>query len=145
MWSLHRFLHGIQWIMFHGHLDYFSKPPLGGTSNTKPRRPWHPKHFQMLIYSILSCVKTHVNKNSLKWYLVEGPVTCDFTLHLRVPWPHYMRLEASWDGLWTLSCGLSQFHGHGSWLVCEVALSVHVMRLVFTETYAGQGLSYFHT
>ena len=26
------------------------------------------------------------------------------------------------DGLWTLSFGLSQFHGHGSWLVCEVAL-----------------------
>ena len=25
--------------------------------------------------------------------------------------------------LWTLSFGLSQFHGHGSWLVCEVALS----------------------
>ena len=23
MWSLHGFLHGIEWIMFHGHLDYF--------------------------------------------------------------------------------------------------------------------------
>jgi hypothetical protein len=32
-------------------------------------------------------------------------------------------LEVSWDGLWTLSFGLSQSHGHGSWLVCEVALS----------------------
>jgi hypothetical protein len=31
-------------------------------------------------------------------------------------------LEVSWDGFWTLSFGLSQFHGHGSWLVCEVAL-----------------------
>ena len=30
------FLHGIEWIMFHGHLDYFPKPPLGGRSNTKP-------------------------------------------------------------------------------------------------------------
>ena len=35
-----------------------------------------------------------------------------------------MMLEVSWDGLWTLSFGLSQFHGHGSWLVCEVALIV---------------------
>jgi hypothetical protein len=35
-----------------------------------------------------------------------------------------MILEVPWDGLWTLSFGLSQFHGHGSWLVCEVALSV---------------------
>ena len=27
------FLHGIKWIMFHGHLDYFQKPPLGGSPN----------------------------------------------------------------------------------------------------------------
>ena len=35
-----------------------------------------------------------------------------------------MILEVSWDGLWTLPFELSQFHGHGhgSWLVCEVAL-----------------------
>ena len=33
-----------------------------------------------------------------------------------------MILEVCWDSLWTLSFGLSQFHGHGSWLVCEVAL-----------------------
>jgi hypothetical protein len=33
-----------------------------------------------------------------------------------------MTLELSWDdGLWTLSFGLLQSHGHGSWLVCEVA------------------------
>jgi hypothetical protein len=38
-------------------------------------------------------------------------------------WPHDIILKVSWDnGLWTLSFGLSQFHGHGSWLVCEVAL-----------------------
>ena len=27
-------------------------------------------------------------------------------------------------GLWTLSFGLSQPHGYGSWLVCEVALKL---------------------
>ena len=27
--SLYGFLHGIDWIMFHGHLDYFKKPRLG--------------------------------------------------------------------------------------------------------------------
>jgi hypothetical protein len=32
-----------------------------------------------------------------------------------------MILEVTWDGLWTLSSGLSQCYGHGSWLVCEVA------------------------
>ena len=36
MLSLHGFLHGIKWIMFHGHLDYFQKSLLGGRSNTKP-------------------------------------------------------------------------------------------------------------
>ena len=36
MQSLHGFLHGIEWIMFHGHLDCFQKPPLGGRPNTKP-------------------------------------------------------------------------------------------------------------
>ena len=35
-----------------------------------------------------------------------------------------MILEVCWDGLWTHSFKLSQFHGHGSWLVCEVALRV---------------------
>ena len=35
-----------------------------------------------------------------------------------------MILKVYWDGLWTLSFGLSQSRGHGSWLVCEVALSV---------------------
>ena len=33
-----------------------------------------------------------------------------------------MILKVCWDSLWTLSFGLSQVHGHGSWLVCEVAL-----------------------
>ena len=33
-----------------------------------------------------------------------------------------MILEVCWDGLWTLSFGLPQFHG--SWLMCEEALNV---------------------
>ena len=41
-----------------------------------------------------------------------------------------MILEVSWDGLWTLSFGLSQSHGHDSWLVCEVALSI--LNIVFS-------------
>ena len=36
MYILHVFLHDIAWIMFHGHLDYFQKPPLGARSITKP-------------------------------------------------------------------------------------------------------------
>ena len=36
-----------------------------------------------------------MNRNVLKWHLVEGPITFVFTLHL----------EVSWDGLWTLYLG----------------------------------------
>ena len=36
MLSLRGFLHGIKWIMFHGHLDYFQKPYVGGRPNPKP-------------------------------------------------------------------------------------------------------------
>ena len=36
MWSLHGSLHGIEWIVFHGYLDCFQKPPLGGRLNTNP-------------------------------------------------------------------------------------------------------------
>ena len=45
-------------------------------------------------------------------------------LHTKLvdPWPHYMTLEVPWDGFGTLSFGLSQFHGHGTWLMCEVTL-----------------------
>ena len=35
MWSLHGFLRGIEWIMLHGHLDYFQKPLLAGWLDTK--------------------------------------------------------------------------------------------------------------
>ena len=33
MSSLHGFLHGIEWIMFHGHMDYSQKPSLGSRPN----------------------------------------------------------------------------------------------------------------
>ena len=36
-----------------------------------------------------------------------------------------MILDVCWDGLWTFSFGLSQFHGDCSWLVLEVALNIY--------------------
>ena len=93
MSSQHGFLNGIQRIMFHGHLDYFQKPSLGGrpkghfthkaespwplqTKSShwlkgrrpwhKTGRPWHSEHLQPLIHFILSCVRTRMNRNSLK-------------------------------------------------------------------------------
>ena len=64
-------------------------------------------HWFILLWS---CVRTRTNKISLKWHLVEGPVKYDFTLYLR----SRDHTKCLWDGLWTLSFGLSQFHGHGS-------------------------------
>jgi hypothetical protein len=54
-----------------------------------------------------------------------------------------MILEVSWAGLWTLSFGLSQFQGHGSWLMCEVALRLHNVldpqfdKINYKHNYAG--------
>ena len=47
--------------------------------------------LRMLTTVDLACVRTRMNGHSLKWHLVEGPITHDFT-------PHYMILEVSWDG-----------------------------------------------
>ena len=48
-----------------------------------------------------------------------------FHTTLEDPQPNYMILEVLWDGLWTLSFGLPQFHGHSSWLMCEVIMSFY--------------------
>jgi hypothetical protein len=70
MQSLYGFLHGIEWITFHGHLDYFQKPSLGDKSrsgsNTNPGDHGTPTHSQPIIYYNLSCVRTRMNENSLK-------------------------------------------------------------------------------
>ena len=76
------------------------EPPLGGRPNIKTRRPWHSQRSHLLIYS-----------------------TYDFTLHLRVRDYTTWFWRWSWDGHWTLSFGLSQFHGCDSWLMWEVALT----------------------
>ena len=39
----------------------------------------------LLIYSILSRVRTCMSRNLLKWHLVEGAVTYDFTTTLGSP------------------------------------------------------------
>ena len=44
--------------MFHGHLEYFQKPTLGGKPNTKPGDHDTPNNSQPWIYSILPGGKT---------------------------------------------------------------------------------------
>jgi hypothetical protein len=107
------------------HLDYFQILPLGGRPNTKPRdhgtMNTHNCWF-VLYYHVRwpAWIKIHWNNMWLRAWL-------HMTSHtLEGPWPNYMILKVCWDGLWTLSFWLSPFHGHGSWLVCEVALSLNI-------------------
>ena len=68
------------WISIWYQMDHvsFSKPPLGGRPNTKLETMalWN----FIIFYQVWG---PHMNRNSLKEHLVEGPVTYDFTLHLR--------------------------------------------------------------
>jgi hypothetical protein len=116
------FLHGIKWIMFHGHLDYFQKPPLGGRPNMKS---------ETLAFRNLTIV------HLLYFIMCENPTW------IVIPWNKiwwrgrlHMIAHYTWGHVTTLhefgivlgqpldsSFGLSQFHVHGSWLVCEVALN----------------------
>ena len=106
------------------HLLEVTKP------NTKPRDPSTPKshnHWFILFHHALG---PRMNKNSLKYHSVEGVITLWLHTTLEGPWPHYMILEVSWDVLCTLfPFGLSQFHGHGSWHVFEVALILFPVRI----------------
>ena len=106
--------------MFHGHLDY-----LGGKSNTKLRdhgvQNAHDRWF-ILFYHMWGPAWIGIHSNII--WLRARHIWLHITLEGR--WPHYMMLEVGWDGLRTLSLWLSQYHGHGSWLVCEVTLSVEI-------------------
>ena len=88
--------------------------------NTKPR-----DHGILNAHNCWFTLFHHVCKLTwikipLQQHLVEGPVTYGFTIHLGVRDHTTWFRRCLWDNLWTLSFGLSQFHGHGSRLVCEV-------------------------
>ena len=84
------FLHGIKWIMFHGHLDYFQKPSLEGRPNTKPRdhnTPKSPNRKFTIINHMCEDpteIEIHRNSNRLRArthtasHCTRGPMT---TLH----------------------------------------------------------------
>jgi hypothetical protein len=105
--------------MFHGHLDHFQKPPLGGRPTTKPGDHGITNAHKHWFVIFIMCKDPHEHKFiniAFGW----GPGHIWLHTTLEGPWPHYMILEVCWDGLGTLSFGLSQFHGHGSWLMSHV-------------------------
>ena len=113
MWSLRGFLHDIEWIMVHGYLDYFQKSFLGGRPNTKPLGDHgtlnaHDRWF-IVFYRIWGAAWIEVRWKSI-WLRVWSHITS-----------HYMMLEGVLGRLLDTFLLGSQFHGHNSWLVCEVA------------------------
>jgi hypothetical protein len=96
--SLHVFIvHGIEWIMLNGHLDYFQRPPLGGRPNTKPPGDHgtlnaHNRCF-IWFHHVWRSAKMILFLIQLFWNLIKlafgwGP--CHIWLHtaLEDPWPH---------------------------------------------------------
>ena len=76
-----------------------------------------------MYFYILSWVRTPHDHEFVETTLGFGHGHTWLHNTLEDPRPHNMMLEVSWDGLWTLLLGSQQFHGHGSWLECEVALN----------------------
>jgi hypothetical protein len=85
--NLHGFVHGIEWNMLHGHLDYFQKPPLGGRPNTKPRDHGTPNahnRWFILFYRTRAPIGIEIHWNSICW----GPGHIWLHTTLEGPWPH---------------------------------------------------------
>jgi hypothetical protein len=95
-------------LCFHGPLDYFQKPLLGGRLNTKlgdhdtpnPHNRWF-----ILFYHVWGAVWIEIHWNSI-WLRAQSHTT------LEGPWPHYMILEVSWDNLWALTTSWSRLLDH---------------------------------
>jgi len=116
-WSLHGFLHDIiKWITFHGHLNFFQKPPLGGRTNTKPWDHGTPNthnHWFILFYHAWGPAWIDIRWNSI-WLRVQSHMPSHYTwgsmitLHafggvLGQPWDTlFWALIVSWSRL--LAC-----------------------------------------
>jgi hypothetical protein len=100
IWSLHGFLHGIRWIMLHGHLDYYQKTPLGGRPTTKLGGHGTPNahtHWFILFYRVWGHAWIKIYWNSI-WLRVRSHMTSHHT------WGSVTTLHdfgGVLDGLWT--------------------------------------------
>ena len=107
------FLHGIKWTVFHGHSNYFQKPPLGGRPNKKPGDHGTPNahdRWFVLYYHVWRPTWIKIHWNSI--WLRASHIRLHTTLEH--PWPHYMISEVCWDGglldtfFWALTISWSQ-------------------------------------
>ena len=75
--------------------------------------PFTDNHWFILFYHVWGPVWTKIHWRTFDWR--SGHIWLHTTFEGMLS--YYMLLEVSWDGLWKLYFGLSQFHVHGSWLV----------------------------
>ena len=71
----------IEWIMFHGYLDYFQKPPLGGRPNTKPGDHGTPNahnRWFILFYHVWGPAWIEIHWNSI-WLRARSHMTSHYT------------------------------------------------------------------
>ena len=81
MWSLHGFIHGIKWIVFHGHLDHFQKPPLGGRPHIKLGDHGTPNihdRWYILFYQMWGTAWIDIHWNSI-WSRVRSHMISHYT------------------------------------------------------------------
>ena len=120
----------MKWTMFHDHLDYFQEPPLGHRSNTNREtmalRMLTTRWF-ILFYRVWGPTWIKIHWSSI-WLRAQSHMTSHYT------WGSMTTLHdfggVSGRPLDTFF-GLSQLHGHGSWLVCEVTLSNLQIKLIY--------------
>jgi hypothetical protein len=70
-----------EWIMFHGHLDCFSKPPLGGRPYTKPGDHGTPNahnHWFILFYHVWGHAWIDIHWNSI-WLRARPHMASHYT------------------------------------------------------------------
>ena len=115
------------WIMFHGHLDYFQKPPLGGRRNTKPgdhdtlnvHNRWFIQFYH--VWGGPACIDIHQKsiwlraRSHMTSHYTWGSVTTlhDFRGVLGRPWDTFFwTLTISWSRLLALVWSGLKLHPH---------------------------------
>ena len=121
-------------------LGPFFKNQLLEVDLTPTGRPWHSECSHLFLYSILSCVKRPTCKflywNSM-WCRARSHMTSHYT------WGSMTTIDAFGGALGqpldTTFFWLSQFHGHGFQLACEVALIAYTSRrrIVLSKIFIG--------
>jgi hypothetical protein len=98
-----------------------NKPSFGGRPNTKWGDHGTPRSHSRWFMIYFSCVRIMHEKKFIEIACGWGPDHMWLHTTLEGLWLHYNSFGSVLGRPLDTSFRLSQFHGHGSWLVCEVA------------------------